>query len=281
MPCDTVRMQIEHVDYRGLPCVRVQAEGASVLLALQGAHLLSWQTATGEEQLFLSEQAVFAEGAAIRGGVPIIFPQFSERGPLRRHGFARTAAWAFSGVEAEEAVLTLEDNGHGFPGWPHPFIARLRIGLTAAQLTLTLEVENTGNAAFAFTAALHTYLRVAALTECTLEGLQGCDVEDSANGGTWHRQTDYVLTFDGEEFDRIYSDVVAPLTLDDGGRTLPIEQDGFADVVVWNPGAALATTLKDLAPGEHQHFLCVEAGQVLQPLVLAPGEVWRGVQRLG
>ena len=59
------------------------------------------------------------------------------------------------------------------------------------QLSVTLEVANTGDTPFAFTAALHTYLRVADIANVTIEGLQGCDYEDSANGGTLHREHNY------------------------------------------------------------------------------------------
>ena len=53
------------------------------------------------------------------------------------------------------------------------------------------------------------------------------------------------------------------------------------DTFVWNPGDALARRIGDLAPGEYRRFACVEAGQVLQPVMLAPGERWRGSQVLG
>ncbi|RYF65439.1 MAG: hypothetical protein EOO22_22680 [Comamonadaceae bacterium] len=143
-----------------------------------------------------------------------------------------------------------------------------------------MEIENTGDTPFAFTAALHTYLRVADLAATTLEGLQGCDYEDSANGGTLHRAHHYEVTFDGE-VDRIYADVVAPLQLIDGNDAFAIEQDGFGDVVVWNPGEPLAARIGDLSPGDHRHFVCVEAAQIMQPIVLGPGEQWTGTQRLG
>ena len=137
----------------------------------------------------------------------------------------------------------------------------------------------TGFFTFAFTAALHTYLRVHDLADVALEGLQGCDFEDSAAGGVLRREDHFAVRFDGE-VDRIYGDVVAPLALRDGAHALAIAQDGFSDTVVWNPGAALAATLRDLAPGDHQRFVCVEAGQVLQPVVLEPGDHWIGTQRL-
>lgn len=272
-------MHIEPVSFRDTPCFRITNAGASVLVALHGAQVLSWIPADGRERLFLSERTVFDGRTAIRGGIPVIFPQFGERGLLPKHGFARNRGWTFAGVENAQAVFTLADDGSN-AGWPHPFIARLRIALGATRLVVVLEIENTGAAPFAFTAALHTYLRVDDIAGVAIEGLQGCDYEDSANGGTLHRQHDYEVSCEGET-DRIYNDVVAPLALIDGEHRLEIEQAGFSDTVVWNPGAHLCARIADLAPEDWRRFACVEAGQVLQPAVLGPGEVWRGAQRLG
>lgn len=273
-------MHAEPTTFRDTPCIRLNADGATALVALHGAHVLSWQPADGRERLFLSERAVFDGQAAVRGGIPLVFPQFAERGPLQKHGFARITPWTFHGIDDDAALFELVDDGTRFPGWPHPFRAGLRLQLTATQLSATLEIDNTGDTTFAFTAAMHTYLRVADIGNVTLEGLQGCDYEDSANGGTLHREHNYEVTFDGE-VDRIYGDVVAPLTLIDGNHHMPIEQDGFGDVVTWNPGEPLAARIGDLSPGDYRRFVCVEAGQVMQPVVLAPGERWMGMQRLG
>lgn len=272
-------MQIEPVSFRGTPCLRIVADGASALVALHGAQLLSWSPVDGRECLFLSEHAVFDGSTAIRGGVPVIFPQFGERGPLQKHGFARNRSWTLAGVDGDAAVLALAGDGSD-TDWPYSFIARLRIGLAGTRLHLALEIENVGDASFAFTAALHTYLRVDDIAHVAIEGLQGCDYEDGANGGTLHRQHDYEVAFAGET-DRIYNDVVAPLALLEGAHRLDIEQDGFGDVVVWNPGQHLCARIADLAPDDWRHFACVEVGQVLQPVVLGPGEAWRGVQQFG
>jgi len=273
-------MHAEPTTFRDTPCIRLHADGATALVALHGAHMLSWTPADGGERLFLSERAIFDAEAAIRGGIPLVFPQFAERGPLRKHGFARTLPWTFRGIDGDAAVFELADDGTRFPGWPHPFRARLHLHLDATRVSVTLEIANTGDTPFAFTAALHTYLRVGDIANVTIEGLQGCDYEDSANGGTLHREHNYEVRFDGE-VDRIYADVVAPLQVIDGTSALAIEQEGFGDVVPWNPGAQLAPRIGDLSPGDHRHFACVEAAQVVQPVVLAPGERWTGMQRLG
>lgn len=272
-------LQHEATAFRGTPCIRLHKDGATALVALHGGQLLSWIPADGRERLFLAERADFAPGAAIRGGIPVIFPQFGDRGVLAKHGFARLLDWSFIGTGHGAAHFELRDSA-ATAAWPHAFACRLSIALTSATLTATLAVENRGDSAFAFTAALHTYLRIDELARVALEGLQGCDYEDSANGGTLHREDGSALDFDGE-IDRIYGDVVAPLVLLDGEHRLGIEQEGFADTVVWNPGGHLAARIGDLVPGEHRRFVCVEAGQVLQPIVLAPGGSWRGHQTLG
>jgi len=274
-----IPLHAETTDFKGMPCIRLQtADGATALIALHGAHVLSWVSADGRERLFLSERARYGEGTAIRGGVPVIFPQFSDRGVLARHGFARTLPWRFAGVAGGQAMLELRD-GERTAQWPHAFIARMRVALSATRLQLTFEVENTGARPFAFTAALHTYLRVDDIRDAALLGLQGCEYEDSAAAGVLRREDSHEIRFAGE-VDRLYGDVVAPLALVDGAHALAIEQHGFADAVVWNPGEALAATIGDLASGDYRRFVCVEAGTVLQPQVLVPGEYWSGTQRL-
>jgi glucose-6-phosphate 1-epimerase len=266
------------IDFHGTPCVRLRGEdGASALVALHGAHLLSWIPADGRERLFLGERARYEKGAAIRGGVPVIFPQFAARGPLPKHGFARTLPWRFAGA-GHGAAFELTDSA-ATATWPHAFTARLHVGLAATTLELTLEVDNNDADGFVFTAALHTYLAVDELQGTRLHGLAGCRYEDSADGGALRQQDVEALRFDGE-VDRIHVAAAHPIELRDGACRTTISQHGFTDTVVWNPGAALAATIGDLAPGEYRHFVCVEAGQVLQPVHLPPGARWSGTQRL-
>lgn len=272
-------MHIEPVDFRGGACLRLQHDGANAIVALRGALLASWLPADGRERLFLGDAAHLDGRMTVHGGVPVIFPQFAERGPLPHHGFARNRDWRFVGIERDQAVLELAGDGSN-PHWPHAFLARLRLRMTATQLTIALDIDNTGDTPLDFTAALHTYLRVGDIGAIAIEGLQGCDYEDKVNGGTLHRQTDYGLVID-DVTDRIYADVVAPLALVEGDASLPIEHDGFADAVIWNPGEAWASRLSDLSPGDWRRFVCVEAAQVMQPVVLAAGERWTGVQMLG
>src|SRR5690606_38359868 len=147
--------------------------------------VLSWVPAGGEERLYLSARAQFADGVAIRGGIPVCFPQFSGLGELPKHGFARTRAWTLLSQQtgAGHAMVTLEacDDAHTRALWPHRFRAELTVLVEADRLDVEFSAENPGDAPFAFTAALHSYLRVQEVETAVLEGLHGHRYRDAAH----------------------------------------------------------------------------------------------------
>jgi glucose-6-phosphate 1-epimerase len=120
---------------------------------------------------------------------------------------------------------------------------------------------------------------VAKLAAVELDGLESTPFEDSARKSAPMPASSAPVRFDGE-LDRIYAASPRALRLRDGESTLHIEAEGFRDTVVWNPGGTLAASMGDLGAGEHLRFVCVEAGTVVEPVTLAPGERWLGVQRL-
>ena len=88
------------IDFRGTPAMLLETRGgARAVVALHGAQLLSWTPARGREWIFLSERAELTPGKAIRGGVPICFPQFAALGPLQKHGLVRTRSWRAAGKQ--------------------------------------------------------------------------------------------------------------------------------------------------------------------------------------
>lgn len=260
--------------------------GASAEIYPYGAHLTSWKTARGREWLYLSSQALFEKGKSIRGGVPIIFPQFNERGPGPRHGFARTSVWQLvepphSSADNTSCRFQLSDSEETEIAWPHKFTAHYQVTLADASLELCLAITNTDTTAFTFTSALHTYVAISALHNVALQGLGGKSYWDNDGSGFDHRnvQRDNELTFT-DALDRVYFDVKAPLILADTDERLQISQAGFSDVVVWNPGKESAKKMSDMAASEYQSMVCVEAAQIDRPVTLSPGEQWMGVQRL-
>lgn len=258
--------------------------GAAAELYLHGAHLTSWQTAEGEELLFLSEQAVFAPGRGIRGGIPIVFPQFGP-GPLPQHGFARFQEWTLeeSGTGETDAVfarLALRDNEETRSHWPHPFLAEVTVSL-GDSLEMRLAVTNTGDGPFSFTAALHSYFRIADVRETTVEGLQGIRYRDKVQGGVELLDTEDAVHFRGET-DRVYLGAPATVRIVDavGGRIFELRKQGFDDLVVWNPWSEWARSTQDFGDEEYLRMVCAEAAQVGEPVQLEPGQSWRAAQTL-
>ena len=278
--------------YQGLDALELVApDGARATLLLHGAHVVSWIPAGGEEQLYLSPRSAFATGQAIRGGVPVCFPQFAQRGPLLKHGFARTKPWQL--VSAEQgrddalAVLRLTDDAASRMVWPHAFEAELSVRVAGRTLELELACENRGEEAFEFTAALHSYLRLAELGDASLRGLSGLHYWDAVAEQERQQRTDLLLPGSPgtEDLDRIYYQVRQDLTLIEQTagrpeRRLGIRQQGFADAVVWNPGAARCAQLADMPADGYRQMLCVEAAAIEHPVRLAPGEGWSGMQSL-
>lgn len=256
------------------------ADGNTAEVHAHGAHVTSWHAA-GEERLFMSPRAEFREDAAIRGGVPVIFPQFAGLGPLPKHGFARTARWQQMPADATDSVqFRLQDNASTYAIWPYRFIADYRVEVLKDALRMTLSIRNVDIRSFTFTAALHTYLRVEDISRVRARGLQGRQYLDSAAGGVRRLEAGPELSIAGE-VDRIYLSAQPPLQLlEPGRRTVICSMQGFTDVVVWNPGAVKAAQLHDLEPDGFKHMLCVEAAVIGVPVELLPQASWSGTQQL-
>lgn len=278
-------LTVDMIEVQGQAAVRVQSpDGAQATVLLHGAQVISWIPAGGTEQLYLSPQAVMASGQAVRGGVPVVFPQFEQRGPdtgLPRHGLLRTRAWTLESSRREKdhalVSLVLDDNAETRALWPHRFTTELTVSVSNTRLDLELYVHNPSETSWSFTAALHTYLAVSDVTQVRLLGLEGRPFEDTVLDER-HIEDHPEKRFFGE-FDRIYSGV-QDLLLRDGPRRLNITQVGWPDAVIWNPGPQKAAALSDLPDADWQRMLCIEAAAVFEPITLGPDEEWSGRQSL-
>lgn len=192
--------------FHGLPCQTLTLPGGDSLRVLwHGAHVVSW-IAGGRERLYLSPRSRFDGQSAIRGGAPVCFPQFNQRGPLPKHGFARHLTWQADAAQAApdlaQLTLRLPASAATRQFWPQAFEATLTLALRPGSLQLTLGVRNTDSVPLAFTGALHTYLAVADIAAVQLAGLEG-QPEWDALSDRQARATG-PLRFDGE-FDRVYA----------------------------------------------------------------------------
>ena len=267
-----------------LPRLELAApDGARAEVYLQGAHIVSWVPVNNHERLFLSQASRFRAGEPIRGGIPVVFPQFGTLGLLSLHGFARLMPWEFLGVEMAgerlSAKFRLQDTPESLSIWPHPFLTELTLMIGNNRLAVTLHVSNTGTEPFTFTAALHTYFKVSDVQSTFVEGLCNLHYRDSLDGGVEKLEQSAQVSFTGE-VNRIYLDAPSEVQLVESNISTVVRQTGFRDIVIWNPGAEKCASVPDLEKDDYQHFVCIEAATIREPVFLAPGECWEGTQVL-
>jgi glucose-6-phosphate 1-epimerase len=269
----------------GFPSLVLEhSSGYRLSISEYGAQVLSWVHPSERELLFLSPTAVFEPGKAIRGGIPIVFPQFG-KGELPSHGFARTKRWKVVREQVRQdgpiAVgLRLQSDGSTESIWPHPFALELDVELSETLL-MVLKVINTGSQPFSFNSALHTYFAVGDLSKCALTGLRGVSYVDFLADRA-RLQEDAAELQIHEPTDRAYVRSPEALALHDRDRlcTFKITKHGFADTVVWNPGEAGSASLSDLPAGAWRSMLCVESGNVESSVTVLPGETHASAQIL-
>ncbi|KAL4227929.1 hypothetical protein ACF0H5_013368 [Mactra antiquata] len=251
--------------------------GSQFTINLCGATVTSWKI--GEEEiLFCSKKAIRDGSKAIRGGIPLVFPNFGpwELGP--QHGFARNKQWKLDTDSVKDQdenpswTFILEDDEGTRNMWNKRFRLEYTVQLFIDTLKTSLYVNNTGEDSFSFTTLLHTYFRVDNIKDTRIKGLQNLKYVDKVNGGE-HKEERELVCID-ENYDRIYKDRVDNVTLYPDNNQSSITREistNLPDIVVWNPWIEKAKGMSDFDDNEYLNMICVEVGAVSKPLTLAPG----------
>jgi glucose-6-phosphate 1-epimerase len=264
----------------GLAKMSITSPLATGEIYLHGAQVTSWCPAGASDAIFVSERSHWAEGPAIRGGIPVCFPWFrgkKDDPAAPAHGFVRTKGWNLEsvtlGVDGSVVVVcATESDQTTRRWWPHEFrlVHRITVGTT---LRMELTAENTGNTAFHFEEALHTYFRVSDVERVNLRGLTGVAYLDNMDANREKIQSG-ALRLSGPT-DNAYTntqsavDILDPLL----GRVVRTEKENSSTTIVWNPWREGAAKLADLGDNEWKNMICAEAGNILGAAVtLNPGE---------
>ncbi|XP_039025254.1 putative glucose-6-phosphate 1-epimerase [Hibiscus syriacus] len=275
-------------DWNGIDKIVLRnPRGASARVSLSGGQVTSWRNEQGEELLFTSNKVSSKPPKAVRGGIPICFPQFRNCGSLEQHGFARNKIWTIDGnppplspndSQGKSFVDLLLKPSEDLKCWPHSFEFRLRVSLAAdGNLTLISRIRNVNGKPFSFSFAYHTYLSVSDISEVRIEGLETLDYLDNLCQKERFTEQGDAITFESE-VDRVYlsaPNVVAVLD-HERKRTYVVRKEGLPDVAVWNPWEKKSKSMVDLRDSEYKQMLCVNGAAIEKPVTLKPGEEWTG-----
>ncbi|XP_019052597.1 PREDICTED: putative glucose-6-phosphate 1-epimerase isoform X2 [Nelumbo nucifera] len=231
-------------DWNGIDQVLLRTpRGASARVSLHGGQVISWRNESGEEMLFMSSKAIFKPPKAMRGGIPICFPQFGNCGSLEQHGFVRNKIW------------TVDDNP------PHLHLNDSK-GKSSIDLILKPSEED---------------LKYWPHSEVRIEGLETLDYLDNLSQRERFTEQGDAITFESE-VDRVYlssPNVIAVLD-HEKKRTFVIRKEGLPDVVVWNPWEKKSKSMVDFGDEEYKQMLCVDGAAIERPITLKSGEEWKG-----
>ncbi|KAI3691827.1 hypothetical protein L6452_31629 [Arctium lappa] len=276
-------------DKNGVDLVTLQnPRGFSAQVSLHGGQVLSWKNERGEELLFRSSKANSKPPAAVRGGIPICFPQFGNRGSLEQHGFARNKIWEIDNdppplhckdCDRKAFIdMLLKPSEEDMKIWPHRYEFRLRVLLTSdGALKLISRIRNIGSKVFSFSIAYHTYFSVSDISEVRVEGLETLDYLDNLHHKERFTEQGDALTFE-TEVDRVYvgSPHIIGVFDHEKKRTFLIRKEGLPDAVVWNPWEKKAKAITDMGDEEYRQTICVDGAAIEKPISLKPGEEWTG-----
>ncbi len=263
--------------------IEVKTAFSTATIALQGAHVMTWQPKGQKPVIWLSKAAKFAPGKSIRGGVPLCWPWFgahaTEAG-YPGHGFARTIPWSLLNArKLPDGRVRLEFeplmNDAARAQWPHD--SSVKYSVTVGQeLVVGLATKNTGKTPFTVGQALHTYFEIGDIHTASVAGLEGCAYIDKVDGGKRKKQKG-AITFSGET-DRVYLGTNGCCGIIDPTlkRTLLITSTGSRSTVVWAPWTEKAAKMGDFGKNGENKMVCVETANAADDVIaLAPGETHR------
>jgi len=261
----------------GYKYLEIQNDHVKAKIALQGAHLFHYKVKNKPALLWVSKEAYFEEGKAIRGGIPVCFPWFGknrENATLPQHGFARTALWK---VVLEEEVdechthirLQLKPNGETLEQWPYLFVLYLDVTI-GDELSIVLSVTNTDTKPFEISTALHTYFSVSDIHTIRIKGLDASRYYDALDDTSYQQKGDILIQ---EEVDRVYVDPSDRITLLDGESKVYLQQEGSNSLVVWNPWIEKSKQMVDMSTEGYRSMVCLETANAREDRrVLKPNE---------
>lgn len=273
------------------------SEKSSLTVSLKGGTITSWKI-FNNELLYLSPTAntELDNDTPIRGGIPIVFPQFNNtlHADMPKHGFARFCTWSFAGQEKTEegdieALFMLKSNETTKKYWDQDFSLILQVTLGFSYLQTSLIIQNTDEEkTMGVHALFHNYMMTENIDSTVISGLRNINYTDSL---TKTYQTDRsILVPIAHHIDRIYRRHVydeelkryrseEQMTLGDGGNAeIVFKSLGCRDVVIWNPYGKVE--FKDMPQDDWKKFVCVEFGNVMEKMNIAPGESQSISQRM-
>lgn len=232
--------------------IKIQSFGGQII----GAKILG-------HELFYCPDILHQPPIPTRAGIPILFPQFSNQGPLIKHGIARLKNWQISTSKDEHTLSQLLITEQ--QDWPHRAQLQVETCIKNNCINIQFSVHNVGNSTFEWTGGLHPYFLVDDVMSVSILGL---------TEQVLHMNT---LNLPQKAHDMPYPATKQPINLNAPSFKLKLEQKGFSHWMLWNPGAKHQLT--DIPHNDWSRFICIEP-VCLSAIKLKSNEAWTGLLKI-
>jgi len=252
-------------DTNELPALRISHGNCQAQVSLYGGQVLRYEPKGHKDVLWVSDDAHYQSGKAIRGGIPLCWPWFGANDKPNQgvnggnHGFARQLLWQVSTITADKdnVVLTLVLAGEKqHPLWPNAYklVQTLVFGKSFKQ---TLSMSNLSSEDAQYSAALHSYFSVSNPEHVAIDALTGVSFDDKLTATSSIQQSSVSCV---GEIDREYhSSEQMSIVDNEWQRKIEVSSSNCQQWVLWNPGTQLANTMADVHAGGEHEYVCLEA----------------------
>ncbi len=222
--------------------------------------------------LYFSSLNQIESRSPLRGGIPVIFPQFANCGNIKKHGFVRDYNWKLvneNKIQDKHFVeYEYQINEIDFPEWKHSAKLNLKAFVIDNIFKISIHILNNGKSSFEFTGGIHPYFKIQSRSSIKLKGLEFCNFEDS---------------FPEIQFNLLGENLIERLYFENndiyfynGFSNLLIKSTGFQNWMIWNPGKQGAKKIHDLPDDDWDKFLCIEPIVKNKPVLLNPNDKFKG-----
>ena len=236
-----------------------------------GAQLLQVRL-SGNEILYNSPLSKIESGQSFRGGIPILFPQFGNLGPLQKHGFARDVYWQLVKEDIHLDYTEIEyeyiiEKNHYY-NWGNNAILNLKVNSSQNIIRILLQIKNTGISSFYFTGGLHPYFKIKSRSVIKITGMEETCFEDAFPVKNFNLNDDSMI-------ERLYLNN-NEITFYNGYSHLLIKSSGFNNWMFWNPGSECAKNILDLPNEDWDKFFCIEPVLNNKAQILKSNDIFKG-----
>lgn len=224
------------------------------------------------ELLYLSPLSQIGTKQTLRGGIPVLFPQFGNFGNLKKHGFVRDLNWKLVNEENNQNGLFVEYEyviaKNHFLDWKHSAKLNLKASVINNVFNITIQILNIGDSSFEFTGGLHPYFKINSRSTIKINGLESSSFEDSFPEIRFELSSERVI-------ERLYF-TNNDIFFNNGSDNLVIKSKGFESWMIWNPGMDMAKSINDLPDDDWNKFICIEPIIKNNAILLKPNEIFKG-----